>query len=201
MGESKKNIPKKIPGAWNEVWINTNFETKNNLYHISNYGRIRSTSKATGNESIIKGAYCNKQVLLNVIQPDGTRGVCSVRKFVAEHFCERPSEQHIRVVNLDQDFTNNKWINLKWLTLEEWYEWNQQSDSYKEGREKLKDIYKLNPTKVKLIKERLQSGKVKPKTIAKQFRVSLSTVNRIMNGKRWAEVELDEDKEEGKNNK
>lgn len=192
MPKSKKNnekkSPKKVESAWNEVWIDTTFQTKNNFYHISNYGRIRSTSKTSGDEKIIKGAHCSKQVFLNVIQPDGSRGVCSVRKFVAEHFCEKPTEEHIRVINLDQDFTNNKWVNLKWLTLQEWHEWNLQSKSYKDGREKLKEIYKLNPTKVRLIKERLKSGKVKPKTVAKQFKVSLSTINRIQNGKRWANV-------------
>ncbi len=192
----EKKTPKKVESAWNEVWVDTTFHTKNNFYHISNYGRIRSTSKTTGNESIIKGAHCSKQVFLNVIQPDGTRGVCSVRKFVAKHFCEQPSEEHIRVINLDQDFKNNSWLNLKWLTLDEWQQWNLESRSYKEGRQKLKEIYKLNPTKVRLIKERLQGGKVKPKTVAKQFKVSLSTINRIQNGKRWANVKIETPKKQ-----
>jgi len=193
MANSKKATkPREVPSEWNEVWVDTTFETKNNVYHISNYGRIRSTQKSTGNEKIIKGARCGKQAFLNVIQPDGSRGYCFVSKFVAEHFCDKPSEEHDMVIHLDEDYENNKWINLKWVTKEEWHAFNQQRKSFKEGRKKLKKIYKLNPTKVKLIKRRLQSGKIKKKTIAKQFDVSLRTIWRIAKGERWASVTIDD---------
>ena len=186
---------KRVRSEWNEVWIDTTFCTKNNFYHISNYGRIRSTHKATGNEYLINGSMSGGTMLmLNVIQPDGSRGCCSVPRFVAENFIDKPSEEHIRVIHIDEDYSNNKWTNLKWVTKEEWYEFYQNSQVYKEGRKKLmKKIYKLNLTQVRLIKKRFKTGKIKRRTLAKQFGVSMRTITRIGASDYWNGVKIEED--------
>ncbi len=194
MSDSKgsKKLPKKVESEWNEVWVDTTFHTKNNRYHISNYGRIKSITKATGDEHLIKGARCGKQKFLNVIQPDGSRGYCFVSRFVAEHFVEQPSPEHNMIAFLDEDFENCKWVNLKWVTKDEWHAWNQQTQGFLKGREKLKKIYKLNITQVRLIKKRLKEGKVKRKTLAKQFGVSLRTISRISVADTWAGQKIED---------
>ncbi len=186
--------PKKIQSHWNEVWKPVDFgsPTKTCLYEISNYGRIKSINKKTEVERLIKGVKVNRNlIVLNMVLKDGVRGYAYVHKFVAEHFVEKPSEDHTYILHIDQDRSNNKWNNLKWATEEEWKAYTLTKESFKKGREKREKSYKLNETKVKLIKERLRKGKTKIKIIARQFGVSEKQIRRIKSGENWSDVDPD----------
>ncbi len=183
----------KVQSHWNEVWKRVDFgkPTKTCSYDISNYGRIRSTNKNTGKERFIKGVKVNRELLtLNIVLKDGSRGVKCIHRFVADNFVEPSTDQHTYVLHIDYDRSNNKWNNLIWATEEEWKAYTKKKTSYIEGMKKRDNTYKLNETKVRLIKKRLALGKTKRKIIAKTFGVSERTIRQIENEERWKHVQL-----------
>lgn len=186
----------KLKTYWNERWVKINFHhpTKTCEYAISNYGRIKSIEKMTGNERELKGSVCKRNFKsLSVILRDGERGNVNLHTFVAEHFVPRPTEEHCRVIHLDYDKLNNKWNNLKWITMEEWDEYLINKPGFLESQYKIKKNFKLNVAKVKMIKRMLKRGKTKRESIAKQFGIKPNTVYLIEREKRWSHVKLEED--------
>jgi hypothetical protein len=186
----------KIKTHWNEKWIAVSFDspTKTCNYAISNYGRIKSENKNTKKESLLKGAVVNRGLrILNVKLKDNTTGYRYIHRFVAEHFLEKPGAEYSFIIHIDYDKNNNKWNNLKWVTESEWKKHVQNSPEYKKGKEKRMKSYKLNETKVRMMKKMLANDKNKRKIIARKFNVSESLVRRIEKGQYWAHVKLDED--------
>lgn len=188
-------MSEKIKTHWNEKWISIDFEspTKTCNYAISNYGRIKSQNKNSKKESLLKGAVVNRGLrILNVKLKDNSTGYRYIHRFVAEHFVEKPSEDHDHIVHIDFNKNNNKWNNLKWVTEDEWKEHIQSSPEYKKGKEKRMKSYKLNETKVRMMKKMLLNGKNQRKIIARKFGVSESLVRRIEKGLYWGHVKLEE---------
>lgn len=195
-------MSEKIKSHWNEKWVDVEFDhpTKTCDYSISNYGRIKSKNKNTKKENLLKGAVVNRGLrILNVKLKDNSTGYQYIHRFVAEHFLEKPGADHNFIVHLDYDKNNNKWNNLKWVTESEWKSHVQNSPEFKKGKEKRMKSYKLNETKVRMMKKMLANGKNQRKIIARKFDVSESLVRRIEKGQYWGHVKLKED-ENKKNN-
>lgn len=191
-------MSEKIKTHWNERWIDVQFEsaTKTCEYAISNYGRIKSINKFTGKENLLKGAVVNRGLrILNVKLKDNSTGYRYIHRFVAEHFVERPSEEHNFAIHIDFDKDNNKWNNLVWATEQEWKEHVKQSPDFKKGKEKRMRKYKLTEAKVRIMKKMLLNDKNQRKIIARKFNVSESLVRRIEKGQYWAHVTIEDEKE------
>ncbi len=191
-------MTKKLKNHWNEKWEQVSFgkATKGCTYEISNYGRIKSIDKASGAERELKGAIVNRDFkILNVILKDGSHGYVYVHKFVAEHFVSRPSPEHTVVVHKDYDKSDNKWTNLKWITEEEWKSYLENKPGYDPEKYRYiqKSHYKLNETKVRMIKRMLARGKVKREVIARNFGVAENTIYQIQRGIRWGHVKIEEE--------
>lgn len=188
---SKPNI---VESFWNEKWVEVTFpeKIKSVRYHISNYGRIRAVNKITGKEKLLKGSHSKRgHHRLNIKMESGKGAGVYVHRIVAENFVEQPSEEHIYVIHLNHDKTNNKYTNLRWATQLEVNAHAKGSPLYNQAREKQREHYKLNEAKVKMIKRMLERKKVKMKIIAKQFGISHTQLNRIKNGENWADVTTD----------
>ncbi len=186
----------KIKTHWNEHWVDVNFDhpTKTCDYAISNYGRIRSKNKNTQKENLLKGAVVNRGLrILNVKLKDNSTGYRYIHRFVAEHFLEKPSKDHDYIIHIDFDKNNNKWNNLKWVTEKEWKKHIQSSPEFKKGKEKRMKSYKLNETKVRIMKKMLANDKNQRKIIARKFDVSESLVRRIEKGQYWGHVKLEDE--------
>jgi len=192
--DRKATNPKLVESFWNEKWVNVTFseEIKSVRYQISNYGRIRATNKITEKEKLLKGSHSKRgHHRLNIKMESGKGAGVYVHRIVAENFIDRISEEHEFVIHLDHDKTNNKYTNLRWATQDEVNEHAKKSPLYDQAREKQREHYKLNETKVKMIKRMLERKKVKMKIIAKQFGISHTQLNRIKNGENWANVKPD----------
>ena len=118
-----------------------------------------------------------------------------VHRLVAMYFIDKPSEEHTVVAHIDFEKQNNKFTNLKWMTLKENYV-HQKNSPYvikeKEGRiNKRNDsskASKLTVTRVMLLKKLLNEGKP-IKTLVKQFKISETQIFRIKRGENWADIE------------
>ena len=119
-----------------------------------------------------------------------------VHRFVAEYFLTRPSEEHSIVIHIDHDNENNHHTNLKWVTHEESVAHNNLNPNIIKAKErrsthKINKSYKLNESKVKVIKKALLRDRPASE-IAKQFGVSDSQIRNIRRGQSWADVTIDD---------
>ena len=189
-------MSEKIKTHWNERWVDVKFDhpTKTCDYSISNYGRIKSLNKKTKKENLLKGAVVNRGLrILNVKLKDNLTGYRYIHRFVAEHFLEKPDNDHSFIIHQDYNKDNNKWNNLRWVTEKEWKKHIQNSPEFKKGREKRMRSYKLNESKVRMMKKMLANNKNQRKIIARKFDVSESLVRRIEKGQYWGHVKLDDE--------
>lgn len=182
-----------VKSFWNEKWnlVITPFPTKTCHYFISNYGRIKSLNKNTGNEMLLKGSTMRGGYKTLNIRLSGKRrfGVY-IHKFVAEHFIPKSDEQKEFVIHLDQSKENNHWQNLKWMTQQELTQWHINLGIFNPQNKKRGNNTKLTETKVKLIKNRISTGKTKKRIIAKDFGISMMQLNRIERGENWGYVTI-----------
>jgi NUMOD4 motif len=177
----------KIKTHWNEQWVavDTKAPTKKHNYAISNYGRIKSISKETGNEVLLKGSVTNSFTTLNLKLVDNIPHGIYIHKFVAQHFIENDDPSKKFVVHIDEDKKNNYWKNLKWVNQEELLELQIKQGVFDPVKRRKAGVTKLTETQVKLIKKRLKSGKTKKKIIAKNFNISVTQIKRIESGENW----------------
>ncbi len=182
--------PKRIKTHWNEQWVPvpTKAPTKNNNYEISNYGKIKSVSKETGDENLLKGSVTNKFMSLNLTLVDNITDGVYIHKFVAEHFVENDDPSKVFVIHLDNNKSNNYYKNLKWVNQTELTEHQKKVGVFDPIRRLKTGQNKLTETKVRLIKKRLKSGKTKKKIIAKNFDISLTHLKRIESGENWGHL-------------
>lgn len=187
-----KNLrtPKKEVLLEGEIW--KEIPGTNGVYHISNYGRLKSYRRDTKNGKIMRLAQVKGFNTAN-IKINGKYKSCLVHKLVAELFIPKPSEQHTYITHIDGKVNNNHVSNLRWITKEENYEKviRYLGEVNKNRSGKFAPYAKLSAEDVKHIKNMLHLG-VKQKVIAKMFCVSEMQITRIKKGINWAEVQHDE---------
>ncbi len=187
-------MPALVKDFWNEDWVQVEFTypTRRNNYQISNYGRIKSVDKTTGDEKLMKGSTLKRGYkAVNVRLQEEKYGHVFVHKFVAENFVDPETELHAHVIHLDYDRSNNHADNLKWVTESEWQAYVQQTPRVKAYRSRpVRNNSKLTETKVRLLKQRLQKGKTKHKILARQFGITVTQLRRIESGENWGDIKI-----------
>jgi len=186
----------RVQTAVNEQWLKVNFDqpTKNCEYYISNFGRIKSVDKFTDFERLLKGSIVNRGFkVLSIILVDGSHGYVYVHKFVGENFVKKAAADCTILVHKDYTKSNNKWSNLEWIKEMDWRDYLSAKPGYNPTKFINRKNYKLNETKVKMIKKMLSSGKVKRAIIARNFGVSENQIYQIQIGRRWGHVKLELD--------
>jgi len=186
---------RKISNFWNERWIKIPFEGIENPphYEVSNYGRLRSHQSDDKEGVIIRGSVIQGYRSLNIRISGGKTINRYVHKMVAEFFVNRKQENHKFVIHLDFDKQNNRAENLRWVSKDEMVEHNRTNPAVVNRKlPKTNRNYKLTESKVRIIKKMLKNEKNRLKTIAKQFGITHTQLNRIRSGENWKQVTIDD---------
>lgn len=188
----------KVENYHDEEWsfIITKAPTLRCHYYISNYGRVKSVNKKSGDENIRKPSLtAGRFPTLGLKLKGGVNQGISIRKLVAQYFLNNGRESKMHIVNIDGNILNNHVDNLKYLTKEEFDAWHIERGSWTKNHHLRERKYKMNEAKVKLLLRRLKEGKTKKKILAKSFGITPMQLNRIERKENWGHVTLDDDDE------
>jgi NUMOD4 motif/HNH endonuclease len=182
--------------AWLEKWVRIPFGDVENPphYEVSNLGRVKSF-KNSKDGTIIKGSVIQGYRSLNLRLSGGKTINFYIHKLVAIHFVGLPADELQKfIVHLDFDKQNNRAENLKWATKDEMVEHNRLNPAVINRKIPTRTKnYKLTESKVKVIKKMLKNDKNRYKTIARQFGITHTQLNRIKNGENWKNVTIDDE--------
>lgn len=164
-----------------EIWLQIiidGMDPKINLW-CSNYGRIKSfrTNKIDG--KILKGAFISKYNVVFIKLIDGTSRTLYVHKLVAEFFLTPLNSKQSFVIHLDNNTTNNHYLNLQWADK---YDVNSHR---KNNSNTLKYNYarKLSVKDVAIIENKIKKlknqGKPAYAPLARKYGISITHVRRI----------------------
>ena len=185
-----------IKDLWGERWlpIKTKIASKSRLYFFSNYGRVKSRSKSTDIEKLVKGSISvQKYNTLNLHLGTNIRQNFYVHRLVAEAFVPQPTPDHQFIVHIDGDLLNNYYGNLQWVTRDELTQLRVEKGAYRKNNPQKLKHYKLNEEKVRAIKKALREGQKKKKEIAARFGISLENLRKINKGDYWGHIQIDDD--------
>jgi hypothetical protein len=188
---------KKIKNKWHEEWIQIAPElvTKGRNYFFSNYGRLKSVAKIDGGENLLKaGTLVRGHKVTTIKFKDSITKTFHVQKLVAEAFCKKESEDEKNfIIHIDGNLNNNQHLNLKFVTRENLTENFKKRGVWDPTKRKKNPGAKMNPYRVRLLRERLKAGKTKKKILAKSFGISVEQVRKIEKGIDWAWVKTNKD--------
>ncbi len=188
-----------VKSFWNERWakVKTKVRTKHKEYFFSDYGRVKSKDKFNENEQLLKGSKTVQGFMLLNLRLDGNKTQGSyIHKLVAQEFCPKENENQKFVVHLDQDNLNNHYNNLKWMSQREMTDFQIANGVYDPQNRKPSPLNKMNPTRVRLLKQRLKEGKTKKQILAKNFNITMAQLRKIEKGIDWGYVTLEDDDQE-----
>lgn len=158
-----------------EVW--KDIEGYENIYRISNYGRVISLKRKTSrilSKRLDKNGYAVVELYYN-----NKNKSMKVHRLVAQHFI--PNEQNKPYVHhKDHNSMNNYYKNLTWATLQE----HKIHSAFYFHKGEANGNVKLTWDNVVHIKRLLQKGHHAMK-IAEMFDVSLSAINMIKYKRNW----------------
>jgi hypothetical protein len=164
-----------------------------NKYALSSSGRIASyKDKVLQDGKLLSGSLTTGYRTLNLHRP-GNKGTLYIHREIARLFAKRSGSTFKYVIHKNHNKLDNSFKNLKWATLEEMI--NHQQDSpakmaYKKKQANKTVGLKLTASQVKQIKNTLNDKKRKLtiKQIADKYRVSEMTMYRIKSGENWARI-------------
>jgi hypothetical protein len=173
-----------------EIWrlIEISGMAPNEVYEISNFGRIKSFKVDKENGIIIKGSCLKGYKILNIKLENNKRTTKYIHKLVAENFIPKDNELQQYVIHVDFDKNNNHTENLKWVTKETMFAHQKINPNYKRGAI---NYSKLTETDVIRLKKKLARGKNKLYKLAKEFGITHTQLNRIRKGENWGHVTID----------
>ena len=184
---------KKLPA---EVWKPLSFKGSKelrNLYAVSSFGRIASfKNDILKDGKLLNGSLTTGYRTLNLHRP-GHKGTLYIHRELARLFLSKPSPRHKYVIHKNHNKLDNSIKNLKWATVEEMIEHQQNSPAkiaYKKKQATREIGLKLTASKVKKIKDLLnnKNRRVTIKQLANRYDVSEMTMYRIKSGENWARV-------------
>ncbi len=184
---------KKIPG---EVWKQMQFAGYKQLrkkYAVSNIGRAASYTEHVINDGkLLNGSLTSGYRTLNLHVENGN-GTIYIHREVAKLFCKKKSTKHKFVVHVNHKKIDNVSKNLKWATLQEVSDHQQNSPqkiAYKKRQANRTVGLKLTATQVKTIKDLIKNPKRKLtyKQMAAKYKVSEMTLYRIKSGENWGRI-------------
>lgn len=184
---------KKLPG---EIWKPMKFSGSSSLrnrYAVSTMGRIASfKTDILEDGKLLNGSITTGYRTLNLHRP-GNKGTLYIHREMAKLFLPKPSSKHKFVVHKNHNKLDNTLKNLKWATLDEMIEHQQNSPAkiaYKERQANRKVGLKLTAAQVRKIKDLLNNSnrRLTIKQLADKYDVSEMTMYRIKSGENWARV-------------
>ena len=184
---------KKLAGeAWKPLTFQ-GWKKLRNRYAISSLGRIVSYREDIFKEGkILKGSLTTGYRTLNLHRP-GNKGTLYLHREMGKLFLEKKSVSRKYVIHLNYDKLDNRVKNLRWATLEEMIDHQQNSPakiSYKQKQANRTEGLKLSAAKVRKIKNILNSKKrtVTIRQLAMNYGVSEMTIYRIKSGENWGRI-------------
>lgn len=163
----------------NELWLDiSGYE---NLYQVSNHGRIKSLNyRRTGKEQILKQATNKDGYKFVSLRKNGKGKTFTVHRLVAKAFIPI-IENKVEINHIDCNKTNNCVSNLEWCT-------HKENTDYRDLKNPKTWISNKHLTKeeVDMIKREKQAGK-NYKKIWEQFsdKISLSGFEKVWYGQNW----------------
>ena len=184
---------KKIAG---EVWKPLTFsgwKQLRNRYAVSNFGHIASYKKDIIKEGkLLSGSLTTGYRTLNLHRP-GNKGTLYIHREMAKIFLKKATTKLRYVIHVNHNKLDNGIKNLRWATLEQMI--NHQQDSpakiaYKEKQATRSIGLKLTAAQVKSIKTILnnKNRNVTIRQLAQKYNVSEMTMYRIKSGENWARI-------------
>jgi len=164
-----------------------------NRYAVSACGRIASFKKDVLKDGkLLRGSLTTGYRTLNLHRPNN-KGTLYIHREMAKLFFKRPSAKHQFVIHKNHNKLDNNIKNLKWATLEDMIEHQQDSPAkmaYKEKQANRTEGLKLTSGQVKKIKGVLKNKNrnITIKQLAKNYKVSEMTMYRIKSGENWARI-------------
>ncbi|MCO5237650.1 MAG: HNH endonuclease [Chitinophagaceae bacterium] len=179
-----------------EIWKPLQFPGWKQLrkkYAVSNFGKMASYSTDLyADGQLLQGSLTTGYRSLNLHRPDN-KGTLYIHREVARLFCRKPSPRHRYVIHINHNKTDNRASNLKWATLSEVSQHQQNSPAkmaYKKVQANRSSGLKLNANQVSAIKKVIANPrrKLTYKQLAEKYEVSEMTLYRIKSGENWARV-------------
>jgi NUMOD4 motif len=162
-------------------------------YALSSQGRIASYSEDVVKDGkLLEGSLTTGYKTLNLHRP-GNNGTLYIHREIARLFLKKGSTRHKYVIHLNHNKLDNSVKNLRWATLEEMIEHQQNSPAkvaYKKVQANRTTGLKLNATQVKAIKKTLndKNRTATIKQLAEKYGVSEMTMYRIKSGENWGRI-------------
>ena len=153
-------------------------------YQISNFGRVKSLKSGL----FLKGSITEKGYNKVELSVNKKRVIKKIHLLVIENFGKpKPSPKH--ECNHKDGIKSNNWnTNLEWLTHAENIQHSYDIGLSRSKKGELNGMAKLSKKKVKLIRKLYKSNRYTQTEIALAFKVSISTINYIVNNVTWKEV-------------
>jgi hypothetical protein len=159
---------------------------ENETYSISNFGRIKSF-KCHKCGKIIKNPKLKGYEAIVVKLQNAKNTTKYIHKLVAEHFIVKDNTLQKYVIHKDFNKCNNHVSNLCWVTKQTMFAHQKVNPNYKRG---IVSNAKLTEKDVKKLKLKLLKHQNKPSSIAKEFGITHTQLNRIRRGENWAHVKV-----------
>ena len=184
---------KKLAG---EIWKPLRFSgwrQLRNCYAVSSLGRIASYKHDVLKDGkILSGSLTTGYRTLNLHRPNN-KGTLYIHREMAQLFFKKPSQKYKYVIHRNHNKRDNNIKNLRWATLEQMIDHQQDSPAkiaYKEKQANRTEGLKLTATQVKKIKEILNSKarSITIKKLAENYSVSEMTMYRIKSGENWGRI-------------
>ena len=183
----------KLPG---EVWKPLTFpgwRQLRNRYAVSSIGRIASYKQDILKDGkVLSGSLTTGYRTLNLHRPNN-KGTLYIHREMAQLFSKRPSQKHKYVIHRNHNKLDNNIKNLKWATLEQMIDHQQDSPAkiaYKEKQANRTEGLKLTASQVKKIKSILtnKNRNITIRQLSQNYKVSEMTMYRIKSGENWGRI-------------
>jgi hypothetical protein len=184
---------KKIPGESWKPLVFPGWKQLRKKYALSSSGRVASYyDNVHADGKLLNGSVTTGYKTLNLHRP-GNKGTLYLHREIARMFVKKTSPKNKYVIHLNHNKTDNTSKNLKWVSLEEMIEHQQNSPAkraYKKIQASRSVGLKLTVNQVKSIKKTLSSRnrQLTIKKLADKFGVSEMTLYRIKSGENWSRV-------------
>lgn len=183
---------KKLAGETWKPLIFSGWKQLRNRYAVSNYGRIASYKDDIMNGKVLSGSLTTGYRTLNLHRPNN-KGTLYIHREMAGLFLKKPTSVHKFVIHRNHNKLDNKVKNLRWATLEQMIDHQQNSPAkiaYKEKQATRTEGLKLTASNVKKIKNILKNKKrdITIRQLAENYGVSEMTMYRIKSGENWSRI-------------
>jgi hypothetical protein len=184
---------KKLAGENWKPLVFSGWKQLRNRYAVSNLGRIASYKEDMMKDGkVLSGSLTTGYRTLNLHRPNN-KGTLYIHREMANLFLKKPTAVHKYVIHRNHNKLDNNVKNLRWATLEQMIEHQQNSPAkmaYKQKQATRTEGLKLTASNVKKIKNILNSKKrdITIRKLAENYGVSEITLYRIKSGENWARV-------------